>query len=99
MKRFAYLPLFLLLTAQVDDALVAAVRLPAAPLAEAEDEFLPAPRASRQEESASVRRPVPVPRTSPSAVVRPGLSPVPSEPRLTSVAGPSPLYEFMSLQI
>jgi hypothetical protein len=100
MKRFAYLLILLLLSAQVDDYWAADPALPssAAPTAD-NDEYLPAQRRPQDQRSSSCQRPVPDAVTlHPAALSRVprGVSP---ERDLTTPFTPPPLYALMSLQI
>src|SRR5262245_8891908 len=99
MKWYAYLLVLLLISAQADDALAAAPVLPSAPLADDNDNYLPAQRRPQEEQSATRQRPIffrMKPVTGNSSVVRRG---VPSELDQTVPFTPPPLYVFMSLQI
>src|SRR5262245_25165482 len=51
-KRPAYFLLLLLISAQLDDAWAAALASPSAPIAEDNDEYLPAQRRPQEEETA-----------------------------------------------
>jgi hypothetical protein len=93
MKRLAYLPIVLLLSAQVDDILVAGLNV--APAVDVDDEFLPTLTQSPVDSAASDRRPPPLTRTTPAATV-PVCRGVPSAWALTS---PPPSSVFLSLRI
>ena len=99
MKRFAYLLVLLLISAEAGDAWAVAPVLPSAPLSDENDEYLPAQR--QLQGAASVSRQTPAfnrrkTRTADFAPVRSG---VPSEWNLTTPLAPPSLYVFMSLQI
>jgi hypothetical protein len=99
MKQFAYLGILLLTLAQLDDTWAVAPAFPSAPLADDNDEYLPAQRRSREEESTSGQEPVVVglkPQTADFPLVRKGVS---FEWVLTTPLPPPQLYVFMSLQI
>jgi hypothetical protein len=99
MKRLAYLLLLLVISAQVDEAWVVAPVSPSVPLADDDDEYLPAQRRVGGEQYASGQGPTNIglkPQAAESSVVRRG---VPSEWDLTTPFTPPPLYLFMSLQI
>jgi hypothetical protein len=99
MKRLAYLLIFALLSAQVDDAWAAVVPISsAAPLADDNDEYLPAPRRLRDEQT-SGQEPVFVGLEPLTADTLPARKGVPDEWHLTTPFTPPPLYVFMSLQI
>ena len=98
MTRFAYFLILCLFSAQVDDAWAVAPVLPSAPLSDDDDEYLPAKRQVRDEQS-SGQEPVFVgfkPQTANFPLGRRGL---PLEWNLTTPFTPPPLYVFMSLQI
>jgi hypothetical protein len=99
MKWIAYFLILLVISAQVDDYWAVAAVLPSAPLADDNDEYLPAQRQLRGEQSSSRQTPVfdaVKPRTADFPVVPRS---VPSEWNLTPPFAPPPLYVFMSLQI
>ena len=100
MRRFAFLLTLLLLSAQVDDALVAA------PLADANDEcldandeYLPAQRQPREDKPASDPGPRFIGLKSHSADIASLWRGVSPEWSLTPPFTSPPLYVFMSLQI
>ena len=99
MKRFAYLWVLLLMSAQVDEAWAVAPDFSSAVLADDNDEFLPAQRRPQEELTSSRQKPVlsiGTPRTADFSFVSRG---VPSEWNSTTPFSPPPLYVFMSLQI
>jgi hypothetical protein len=101
MKRFAYLLILLLLSAQVDDAWAVPPVLPSAPLVDDNDEYLPAQRRPWEEKSASGQGQMFATRlkslTADFPPVQRGV--VPFEWNLTTPFTPPLLYVFMSLQI
>jgi hypothetical protein len=99
MSRLVYLLILLVIADQADDAWAVAPGLPSAPLADDNDEYLPARTQARDEQSSSGRGPKSVglkPQTADCSVVRRA---VPPEWGLTTPFTPPPLYLFMSLQI
>jgi len=99
MKHLAYILMLLLLSAQVEDAWVAALELPSDSSADDSDEYLPAQRQPRQEQAGfKVRadKHQTVIQAIDFSISRMG---VPSEWNLTTPFAPPPLYVFMSLQI
>jgi len=100
MKRLSYFLILLLLSGQVDDTWAVVPALPSVPLADDDnDEYTPAQRLPRGEQSSSRQEPVfdgRKPLTADFSVARRG---VPSEWDLTTPFAPPPLYAFMSLQI
>ena len=99
MKWLSYLLIVFLVSAQVDDYWAVAPALPSAPLADDNDEYLPAQRHSRGEWSSSLQKPVflsLLPQTAEFSSVRRGM---PSELNRTAPLAPPSLYVFMSLQI
>jgi hypothetical protein len=97
MKRLPYFLVFLLISAQVDDAWAVASDLPSAPVADDNDEYLPAQRGFRDEQSSGQETAfVGIERRSAdcSFVGRARF-----EWNLTTPFTPRPLYVFMSLQI
>jgi hypothetical protein len=98
-KRRAYFLLLLLISAQLDDAWAAAPASPSAPIAEDNDEYLPAQRRPQEEEIA-------LGQELPFACLKaqPADSPV-AQQRLSSRSNPAtpftpqPLFAFMSLRI
>jgi hypothetical protein len=98
-KWFAYLLILLMISAQVGDVWAVDPDMPSAPVADDNDEYLPAKRQRREEESASDQGPMFVGLKSPTAdfpLVRRG---VPFDRNLTTPFTPPPLYVLMSLQI
>jgi hypothetical protein len=98
MKRLPYL-LILLLTAQADDYWAVAPVLPSAPLADDNDEYLPAQRRPQEQRPFSRQKPVFEAVTPPDADFSFVPRGVPSEWNLTTPFGPPPLYVFLSLRI
>jgi hypothetical protein len=100
MRRFTYLLTFLLLSAQVDDALVAAP-LPDAndECLDANDEYLPAQQRQREDEPASDQGPRFIGLKSHSADIASLWRGVSPEWNLAPPFTSPPLYVFMSLQI
>src|SRR5262249_40275820 len=99
MKWLPYLLILLLVSTQVDDCWAVAPVLPSPPCAEDNEEYLPAQRPSRGEESSFQQKAVFLglkPQFADSSSVRRAL---PVEWNLTAPYTPSPLYVFMSLQI
>jgi hypothetical protein len=99
MKRLSYLLILLLLSAQVDDAWAVSPNLPSAPLADDNDEYLPAQRRAQGEQSSSRQKPVFAGRKPQTADCSPVRRGVPPEWSLTAPFAPPPLYVFMSLQL
>jgi hypothetical protein len=99
MKRLPYLLVLLLLSAQVDDAWAVAPVLPSAPLADDNDEYLPAQRRPQEQRPSSCQKPVFEAVKSPNANFSFVPRGAPSERNLTTPFGPPPLYVFMSLRI
>jgi hypothetical protein len=99
MKQLAYILMLLLLSAQVEDAWVAALELPSDSLADDSDEYLPAQRQPRHEQSGfkvQADKYQTLIQAIDFSVIRMG---VPPEWNLTKPFTPPPLYVFMSLQI
>jgi hypothetical protein len=98
MKRFAYLLILLVLSAQVDDAWAVAPDLPSAPFADDNDEFLPAQRWVRDEMYSAPQSVLSTIKLHIASfpLVRRGIS---FEWALTTPFTPPALYAFMSLQI
>jgi hypothetical protein len=97
MKRLTYFLVFLLISAQVDDAWAVAPDLPSAPVADDNDEYLPAQRQLRDEQSSDQETTF-VGIEPRSADFLPGRR-ARFEWNLTTPFTPRPLYVFMSLQI
>jgi hypothetical protein len=98
-NRQAYLLALLLISAQVDDAWTGASVLPSAPLADDNDEYLPAQRQPLQTRLSPGQWPrfaFPTTQAADCSVVR---RCVPFAWDLTTPFTPRPLYVFMSLQI
>jgi hypothetical protein len=98
MKRLAYLLILALLSAQVDDVWPIAPLSSADPLADDNDEYLPAPRRVRDEPT-SGQEPVFVGLAPQTAYTPPARRGVVVEWNLITPFAPPPLYVFMSLQI
>ena len=98
MKRLSYLLIFLLISAQMDDAWAAAPIVPSAPLTD-EEEYLPAQRQVREAQSSSDPRPIFVDLEHQTSDFLLGRGGAPSERNLTTPFTPPFLYVFMSLQI
>jgi hypothetical protein len=100
MTRFAYLLILALLSAQVDDTwAVAPLSSAAAPLPDDNDEYLPAPRRLRDEQT-SGQEPVFAGLELQTADTPPARRRgVPVEWDLTAPFTPPPLCVFMSLQL
>jgi hypothetical protein len=100
MKRFAYLLILLLVSAQAGDALAltAAPISPSSSLADDNDEYLPAQRRPREEESISDHGPTFVTLNPPTANLPPAQRGVSFGWDLTAPFTPPSLYVFMSLQ-
>jgi hypothetical protein len=99
MKWLTFLLILLLISAQIDDVWAVVLDLPSAPLDDDNDEYLPAPRQLRGDQSSSRQQPVLgalKPRTA-DFPLAPGS--VPSERNLTTPVAPPILYVFMSMQI
>jgi hypothetical protein len=98
-KRPAYLLILLLISAQLDDTWAAAPGSPSAPIAEENDEYLPAQQRP-QEEQIALGQEVPFAGLK----TQPADSPV-AQKRLSSGSNPAtpftpqPLFAFMSLRI
>src|SRR5215831_18556535 len=99
MKRFAYLLVLLLISAEAGDAWAVAPVLSSAPLSDENDEYLPAQRQVQGAATSSCQPPAFNGLKSRTADFSPGQSGVPSRWNLTTPFGPPPLYVFMSLQI
>jgi hypothetical protein len=98
MNRIAYFLLLVLMWAQVDDYLAAALLLPSAPLAD-DDEYVTSRQQPTEEECSAREKRVFVglkPQTADFSLLQ---RDVPSEWNLTAAFSPPPLYVFMSLQI
>jgi hypothetical protein len=99
MKWLAYLLILLLISAQVEDTWAVAPVLPPAPLADDNDEYLPAQQRPRGELSSFRQKPL-FDAVKPRAADFPYVPRrVPSEWNLATPFAPPPLYVFMSLQI
>jgi hypothetical protein len=99
MKQLGYLLILLSFWVQVDDAWLTAVGSPSIVLADDDDEYLPAERQPRQEQSGfkvEVDKHRPLIQATDFSTVR---MDTPSEWSLTTPFTPPPLYVFMSLQI
>jgi hypothetical protein len=98
-KRAAYFLLLLLISAQLDDAWAAAPASLSVPIAEENDEYLPAPR-QPQEEQIPLGQWLPLAglkvQPADSSVVQKRLS---SRSNPATPFAPQPLYAFMSLRI
>ena len=98
MKPLACFLILLLVSAPVDDALVAAPVLPSAPVADDTDEYLPAQARTRGEPSSRMQAVADAPNL-PAADIHFDPKGSPAGWTLTTPFAPSPLYVFMSLQI
>ena len=99
MKWCAYFLILVTLWDQVDDVLAIAFVLPSVPVADEDDDYLPAQRRSHEEESVVHKGPAFVRLKPRTADVPPVRSSVPFGWSLTTPFTSSPLYAFMSLQI
>ena len=99
MNRLAYLLIFLLTSAQVDDYWTVATNSLSAPLTDDDDEYLPSQRQVRVKQSSSRQGPVFVGLNSQTADGNVAPRGVPSGWNLTTPFTPPPLYVFTSLQI
>ena len=100
MKRFAYLLILLLVSAQANDALAltAAPTAPSSSLTDDNDEYLPARRRPREEESTWDQGPTFVTLNPPAVNFPPAQRGISFGWDLTAPFTPPSLYVFMSLQ-
>jgi hypothetical protein len=98
MKLYAYLLIFLVMSAQVDDFWAGDPTLPtSAPPVADNDEYLPAQRRPEEEESFCHQRPIFESVMPHLATILP--TNVQARWNLTTPFTPPPLYAFMSMQI
>jgi hypothetical protein len=98
-KRLAYFLLLLLISAQLDDAWAAAPASPPAPIAEENDEYLPAQRRPQDEQIALAHWPPFAGLKAQPADLSVAQKCPPSGPNPAPPFAPKPLLAFMPLRI